>query len=150
MKWLSKDMDMYIGAKEYVDTVVLPLVPVSFGNDMKQVVSMYEFTMILTTQLEKQFKGRMVLLPHYTYINPSYDDELKQLKKWEEELLEEGFKHIFYMTADDKWEEWKKSLNGHLICFPSIPLNDMEEKYKQSIIEDQMKELITIFMQKWK
>lgn len=149
MKWISKDIEMYLGAKEYVDTAVVPLVPISFGDDMKQVVPMYEYTTIITAQLEHQFKGRMLLFPCYSYFKKSYDEDLEQLKRWEEELLKEGFKHLFYITSDHGWKEWESSLNGHLICFNTIP-NDMEGNYQQTAVKEQLKQLISTIMLKWK
>ena len=36
MKWIPQDIETYLNAKEYVDTAVIPLFSISFGDDMKQ------------------------------------------------------------------------------------------------------------------
>ena len=43
MKWNVKDVEMYVQAKEYVDTVVVPLIPITFNDQMKQLTSSSEF-----------------------------------------------------------------------------------------------------------
>ena len=59
MKWTAKDLDMYVQAKEYVDTLLIPLVPLSFGERIKKSGSMNEFITILSMEIEKQMKGRI-------------------------------------------------------------------------------------------
>ena len=63
MKWVSQDIEMFLKEKQYVDTAVLPLLPVSFGDDIKQSVAMTEFISLLSVQLERQFRGRLIMLP---------------------------------------------------------------------------------------
>lgn len=150
MKWESKDIDVYLSAKEYVDTAVLPLIPVSFEDDMQQVVNMGEFIASLVPQLEKQFKGRILMLPGLTYLkNTHADKQLEHVNEWGEQLSRTGFKHIFFITSDGAWKPVEDRLNGSLIWIPSIPLESMEEKYKRTILENQVKQLLQIFIQRW-
>lgn len=150
MKWVSKDVDMYLGAKEYVDTVVLPLLPVSFGTDIKQTVSMTEFISLLSNQLERQFKGRLLLLPGLSYLKTSNKDKLlDELKAWEKELKDQEFKHIFFVTSDSDWKLIEQELEGTLIWLPSLPLENLDQNYRHTILEDQVKQLLNLFIQKW-
>lgn len=150
MKWISQDIDMFIREKEYVDTVVLPLLPVSLGDDIKQTVSMTEFISLLSVQLERQFRGRLLMLPGYSYLKSvSEDKHVSDLKSWEEELFDKGFKHVLYITSDSSWKAVEDKLNGGLIWLPSLPLENMDESYKNSILEDQVKQLLNLFVQKW-
>lgn len=150
MKWVSKDMDMYLGAKEYVDTVVLPLLPISFGDDLKQTASMTEFISLLTIPLERQFKGRLMMLPGYTYLKSDSDDSrLQVIKHWETEFKKSGFKHMIYITSDSGWRTIEDKCEGTVIWLPSLPLENMDEKYRNSILEDQIGQLIHLFVKKW-
>ncbi|MDZ5473247.1 YpiF family protein [Bacillus sp. 31A1R] len=150
MKWVSQDIDMYLKSKEYVDTAVLPLLPVSFNDDIKQSVSMTEFITLLSIQLERQFRGRLVMLPGFSYMkSQSMDKLVEDIKGWEEELLKQGFKHVFLVTSDSEWKKSEGELQGELIWLPSIPLEHMDENYKVSILEDQVKQLLNLFVQKW-
>lgn len=150
MKWVAKDLDMYLGAKEYVDTIVLPLLPVSFGTDMKQTASMTEFVTLLSVQLERQFKGRLLMLPGFSYIkNDSEEKLIENVKNWEAEFQNQEFKHIFYITSDSDWKSREDKLSGTVIWLPFIPLEQMDEQYRHSILEDQVKQMLNLFIKKW-
>ncbi|TKC19707.1 YpiF family protein [Robertmurraya kyonggiensis] len=150
MKWVANDIDMYLGAKEYVDTIVLPLFPISFGDDIKQTTSMTEFISLLSIQLERQFKGRILMLPGYTYIKNNPDNVLiDDIKRWEAEFQNQSFNHVFYLTSDSDWRTREESFEGSLIWLPSLPLESMDEKYRNSILEDQVQQLIHLFVKKW-
>ncbi|MFE8702225.1 YpiF family protein [Cytobacillus sp. FJAT-54145] len=150
MKWIPQDIDMFLNAKEYVDTAVIPLLPISFKDDIKQTASMSEFITLLSIQLERQFKGRLLMLPGLTYLKNSSEDKLlENVLEWEKELSENGFKHIFYVTSDSDWKAKEQDLEGALIWLPSIPLEHMEDSYRISILENQVKQLINLFVQKW-
>lgn len=148
MKWVAADIEMYQKAAEYVDTAIVPLMPVSFDDEMKQNASMAEFIGILTVQLEKQFKGRIFLLPGFVYIKGNAGT-LETLQEWEKTLLDKQFKHVFYVTSDISWRQYEKALSGTLLWLPSLPLEHMQEQQKVSIIEDQVKQLLTLFTEKW-
>lgn len=150
MKWISQDIDMYIKSKEYVDTAVLPLFPVSLGDDIKQTAAMSEFISLLSIQLERQFRGRLVMLPGYSYLKSFTEDKLvDDIKLWEKELLAKGFKHVFYLTSDSSWKTIESQFDGGLIWLPSLPLEHMDEQYKNTILDDQVKQLLQLFLQKW-
>lgn len=150
MKWVSEDIDMYLKSKEYVDTIVLPLYPISFGEEMMKSADMTEFISLVAVQLERQFKGRIILLPGFTYIKKeNVDESFNQLLQWEKELLEKDFKHVFYLTSDSDWKLQEESLSGDLIWLPTIPMQSMDQQYRNTILEDQVKQMLKIFIQKW-
>ncbi|WP_210365477.1 YpiF family protein [Bacillus sp. REN3] len=148
MKWIAADIEMYEKAAEYVDTAIIPLFPISFDDDMKGFAGMAEFASLLTTQLEKQFKGRIFLLPGFSYIRDN-PNNLHALQGWENSLLDKQFKYIFHITCDSSWKQHEKDLAGSLIWIPSLPLEHMQEQQKISIVEDQVKQLLGLFTQKW-
>lgn len=148
MKWVAADVEMYQKAAEYVDTAIVPLLPVSFGDDMKQNASMAEFIGILTSQLEKQFRGRIFLLPDFVYIKEN-EGSLNALKDWENTLLDKQFKHTFYVTSDSRWRQQEKELNGNVLWLPSLSLEHMQEQQKVAIVDDQVKQLLSLFTEKW-
>jgi hypothetical protein len=148
MRWVAADVEMYQKAAEYVDTAIVPLLPVSFGDDMKQNASMAEFIGILTTQLEKQFKGRIFLFPDFVYIK-GHESSIKALKEWENTLLDKQFKNVFYVTSDSSWRQQEKELTGNLLWLPSLSLEHMQEQQKVAIVEDQVNQLLSLFTEKW-
>ncbi|KKB37646.1 YpiF family protein [Bacillus thermotolerans] len=150
MNWNGKDVESYKQQKEYIDTAIMPLAPVSFGAEMKEAASQYEFIQLLTMLLEKQFKGRTLLLPPFSYQSKKREeDKIAALNSWSEELREAEFKHIFYFTSDSGWKLVEDKLDGTLIWVPSVPLEHMEPSYKYSLIEEQAKQFINIIAHKW-
>ncbi|MCQ6273889.1 YpiF family protein [Bacillus sp. V3B] len=150
MKWNTEDIDVYIKAKEYVDTIVLPLYPISLDDQIKKTAEMTEFITLLSGQLERQFKGRLMMLPGFTYLKSKSEDELyKDLLEWEKEFFENDFKHVYYITSDSDWKKIENNLEGSLIWLPTIPLQQMDEHYRNTILEDQVKQLFSLFVQRW-
>lgn len=150
MKWVSQDIEMFLKEKQYVDTAVLPLLPVSFGDDIKQSLAMTEFISLLSVQLERQFRGRLIMLPGYAYLKSAGEESLLSgLGEWEAELKAQGFKHIFLLTSDSMWKSLEDRLEGGLIWLPSLPLEHMDENYRNSILDDQVKQMLNLFVQKW-
>jgi len=150
MKWIPADIERFEKSPEYVDTAVVPLLPVSFVEGMKEAAAMTEFTSLLTSQLERQLQGRILLVPGYSYLKNMRLDAVEQLKAWETELLDKQFKHVIYVTSDFDWKQQESELKGTLLWLPSLPLQYMDEKAKQSVLEDQIRQLMNLFIQKWR
>jgi hypothetical protein len=150
MKWIPQEIETYLNAKEYVDTAVIPIYSVSFGDEMKQSAAMAEFITLLTLHLERQFTGRLLLIPPFTYLkNEKCEIVINDLKIWEENIEKSEFKHIFYITSESDWKLHEENLTGSLIWIPSIPLEGMNETQKLSIIDSQVKQLLNLFTRKW-
>ncbi|MGG1675149.1 YpiF family protein [Neobacillus sp. NRS-1170] len=150
MKWIPQEVETYLNAKEYVDTAVVPLYSVSVGGEMKQSAAAAEFITLLTTHLERQFTGRIVLFPPFTYLkNDRTEKVFNELLNWESSIFQSEFKHVFYITSEIDWRESLEKLKGSLIWLPAIPLDQMSDSQKLTIIDSQVKQLLTLFTQKW-
>ncbi|WP_050615419.1 YpiF family protein [Bacillus testis] len=148
MKWTAKDMEMYSNAKEYVDTVILPLVGIDFRR--LQSGSEADYITILAQEIERQFKGRVLLLPAMIY-NAGEESAKKQVQaeEWVRLLTEEGFAHVFLLTGDPFWKKEAKELDEQLITLPAVPLETMDESYKRDIIAEQVKKTLNMIIEKW-
>ncbi|AMM93674.1 YpiF family protein [Peribacillus simplex] len=149
MKWTAKDLDMYIQSKEYVDTVLIPLVPLSFGGQMKQTGSMNEFLTILSLEIEKQMKGRILLLPTFHYLSDEMD-KVERLNRWAKEVKEKDFKHIFFLTSDFEWKKEERELENNLVWIPAIPLESLETEQAREMINQQVLQILDVFTYNWK
>jgi Protein of unknown function (DUF2487) len=150
MNWNVKDIEVFEAEKAYIDTAVIPIVPVDFLKDIRVSAAQFEFVNLLTLHLEKQFKGRMMITPSFTYrMSSPMDGEVSRLTQWAEELSDSGVKHIFYLTSDSQWKKVEGQLGDRLIWVPSIPLENLDEQYKHSIMEDQVKQLLNVIVQNW-
>ncbi|CAK6475521.1 YpiF family protein [Peribacillus castrilensis] len=149
MKWTAKDLDMYMQSKEYVDTVLIPLVPLSFKGQMKQTGSMNEFLTILSLEIEKQMKGRILLLPTFHYLSDEMD-KVERLKRWANEVKENNFEHVFFLTSDFEWKKEERELENNLVWIPAIPLEGLEIDQAREMINQQVLQILDIFSYNWK
>lgn len=148
MRWTPKDIDTFEEAREYIDTVLIPLVPVSLERGMKQSASMYDFINMLTAAIENQFKGRIMLLPSMTYLTShSTDERVELVQAWTAEAG--SFKHICFITSDNEWKACEHELEGSLIWMPSIPLEHLDDNQIRAMINDQARQVFDLFTRKW-
>ncbi|RXJ03963.1 DUF2487 family protein [Anaerobacillus alkaliphilus] len=150
MKWQAKEVDLYLQAREYVDTAIVPLIPISWGNELKSTVQMGEFITLISDELERQFKGRVFQFPPYTYLkSEKVEDRLTRINMLDDHLKEHGFDFIVYLTSDIDWKQIETEMKDTLLWIPSIPLEHMEPKYKQETLSNQIKQMLPIMTNKW-
>lgn len=149
MKWNVKDVEMYQQARAYVDTVLVPLVPIAFDNQMQQMASSSECITMLSMEIEKMFKGRIFLNPIIYYVNDDHQ-KIATLKIWEKEWKRAQFKHIFFLSSDDSWQiEAKDDLDSFLFI-PYITFEHLDKEQVLQVIKEQSQLLIDKFTNKWK
>jgi hypothetical protein len=150
MKWTGNDIDAYLQAKDYVDTAIIPLVPIDWETELKSSVVMGEYITLLSEGLEREYRGRVILFPPYTYLKMEPTElKLKRLKDWETMLQSNGFKHVIHLTSDVEWRSHENEINS-LIWMPAIPVSDMSADHKFSIVSDQIKQMMKIILEEWK
>ncbi|SDH07207.1 Protein of unknown function [Alteribacillus persepolensis] len=151
MKWITNDIASFIQERKYIDTALVPLLPVTFGSGVRQSAAMNEFISIISDELERQFKGRMLLVPPFTYLETEDIHQRKErLLEWAAEMKKEGTAHIIYITADSEWKKAEQSLGDLLVWMPLVPLENMDMEYKRQVVSEQIKQLIPLIMEKWK
>lgn len=148
MKWNARDATVFFNEKEYIDTVCIPLIPIAFEGDGKTAANESEFIDLVTRAIEKQFKGRILLLPPFIYFRSS-EEELSRLFDYWENYIENGyFKHIIFITSNPFWQ---KVINGNykVIWLPSIPLEHLDESTKLRVINNQAEQVIDHIIHHW-
>lgn len=116
---------------------------------MKQTGSMNEFLTILSLELEKQMKGRILLLPTFHYLSDELD-KIKRLKGWANEVKENNFKHVFFLTSDFEWKKEERELENNLVWIPAVPLEGLEIEQAREMINQQVLQILDIFTYNWK
>jgi hypothetical protein len=150
MKWITKDVDTYFQAKEYVDTAIIPLIPIQFKDELKSSVVMGEFITLICEGLERELHGRVFQLPQFSYLKSvEKTTHLPHLKLLEEELFANGFSHIFYLTSDVDWKAVESELSS-LIWMPHLPLEHLKADSKMEILQEQVKQVMKLLMDDWK
>lgn len=146
MHFNGKDMAQFLEQKEYVDTAVLPLLQIDLSPaGIKQSAGASEYLQLLTALLEKQFKGRMLLFPPVSYTKKA--DRRRIAGELSAEMEAAGFKHVFYLTTDAEWRTVEELKN--MLWLPAIPIEDMDKSFKQSVMEDQLRQVLPLFIKEW-
>lgn len=146
MHFTGKDIDQYIQQQQYVDTAVIPLVQLDLApNGLKQSASASDYLQSLTNLLEKQFKGRILLFPPITYSKNG--DRSRLAEEMKAEMANTEFKHVFYVTTDAEWRIFE-DLNN-VLWLPAIPTENMDQSFKLSVMEDQLRQVLPLFIKEW-
>ncbi|HSJ38528.1 MAG TPA: DUF2487 family protein [Planococcus sp. (in: firmicutes)] len=146
MHFIGKDMDQYLNQQEYVDTAVVPLLELNLSpTGLKSSAGASEYLQSLTTLLEKQFKGRILLFPPVSYSSGA--DRMRLSKEISAEMDKAAFKHVFYMTTDAEWRSAEQLKN--VLWLPAIPTEHMDRNFKQSVMEDQLRQVLPLFLKEW-
>lgn len=148
MKWVLSDVDVYKQSKEYIDTAIVPLIPISVDDDFKGTVSKGEFITYVTSELERQLKGRVFLFPAFTYLKNS-ENVIENVIEWKTEIKQE-FKHIVFLTSDVMLKENKsEQLKSNIIWLPTVPFEHMDGGLMKKLLQDQVEQILNILLQSW-
>ena len=146
MNWNATDMNVFLQQKEYIDTVVVPLIKVETTDSrMKASASSSDFLMNLASYIEMQFRGRIMVAPPFAY-SPSMD-LVQYGEMLSKDMSASPFRHVFYLTTDANWTTI--GIEGKVLWLPAIPIESMDDRLKQSILEDQLKQLLPLFTEEW-
>jgi hypothetical protein len=146
MHFIGKDMDQYFAQQEYIDTAVVPLVELNLASGgFKQSAGASEYLQSLTALLEKQFKGRILLFPPVSYASGAQRNRLAG--ELVSELEKTNFKHVFYLTTDAEWRAVEELQN--VLWLPAIPIENMDQSFKKTVMEDQLRQVLPLFLKEW-
>ncbi|MDL4840812.1 YpiF family protein [Aquibacillus rhizosphaerae] len=152
MQWNKDDIKQYIEVTEYVDTLLIPLMPFTMNMDkqVEKIVVQGELIKIFSSELERRFKGRIFLTPSFTYLSESdKGNGVEQLNKWVEEAMDNPFKHVFFLTFDAQWKKFESKMNGNLLWFPSVQSGDLNSEATKSMIKDQISQVMELIRSYW-
>lgn len=153
MKWSKKDIKKYINAKEYIDTILVPLIPfhLSNDNDLEKITFQGELLSIFSNEIEKELAGRVLLTPKYHYLKSARkEDEVERINTWIEDIHKQPFTHLFFITYDSGWKKSEQALNGNLLWLPGIHSGDLHSKEMQAVIRDQVEQVVDLIRSYWK
>ncbi|GGC87373.1 hypothetical protein GCM10007216_17600 [Thalassobacillus devorans] len=151
MKWNQHDISQYVEAKEYIDTLIVPLIPFGAKKDeqMKTQAFQKELLTMFVNEIEKEYKGRIVLLPEYYYLSGKVNEETARLNHWVEEFTELPFEHVFLFTFDVNWRKASKDVDGEVIWLPGLQSGNLQSSEAQSFIKEQVSQIAEMIRSYW-
>ncbi|WP_085523562.1 DUF2487 family protein [Tuberibacillus sp. Marseille-P3662] len=149
MKWQASDMQTFMSDKQYIDTVIIPLVPVEWSETMVNTVREGGYIQTMAMAIEKELKGRIVESPPFTYLKQeSLEERMKRIQMWKDEIKSSGVKYVIFMTSDVDWKQ-KESELGELLWMPAVPLEHMDSRHRADFLEENMGSILKTITDHW-
>lgn len=152
MKWTSNDLQKYLQAKEYIDTVIIPVQGFQLQQEksVEKDAFQREVLSIYSHEIEKELSGRILLTPPYNYIKSEVlDEEVQRLNHWIEHMQAQPFKTIFILTFDNQWKKREKEITGELLWFPSIQTEHIHSEETGKMIRSQVEQVSELIRSYW-
>lgn len=152
MKWNPEDLKQYVQAKEYIDSIIIPLQAFQLSDEaalskdayQKQVLS------IFVNDIEKELSGRVLLTPTYNYFKfANKEEEVIRLNEWITNIKTQPFTNIFLLTFEPTWKKVEKSIDGELIWLPGIGSGDLQDKETITLIRNQVEQISELLRSYW-
>ncbi|MFD1018477.1 DUF2487 family protein [Thalassobacillus hwangdonensis] len=148
---MKQDLEQFQQAKEYIDTLLIPLIPMDPSNEelmIKQAVQ-NELTQLFCREIENECKGRLLLTPLYTYLSGDEEGEAERLNRWISKFKSQPFQHVFLFTMDSKWKKYEKNVDADLIWVPAMGTSDLNSTATQSFVKEQVREITGLIQSYW-
>lgn len=149
MLWNAKNLSGYLKAPDYMDSVIIPLVPLDFGQDMMPAAREWEYIEKISAELERQLTGRLIKSPSFTYLkNDTEETTINHLLKWQQMFVDNGIIQCFFITSDVMWKEKEKLLNT-LIWQPALPMEHLSQEQQGIMIDESVQVIIKQIQLHW-
>ncbi|MGP4041329.1 DUF2487 family protein [Gracilibacillus sp. D59] len=152
MQWKKKDLELFFQSKEYIDTLCVPLVPLDLQTESEatKLADQKTLLQIISDELERNYTGRIMLSPAYTYIrNADYESESTSLNKWTSMLANEHFKHVFLLTYDVNWKKQERLLDSNLIWLTTTSIDDYQSDQAKKWVNEQVLQISELIRSYW-
>lgn len=136
----QKDLKVLKDEIEFIDTAVIPFSAMDMDGKAPAHAGNLELLQIVSVQLEKQFKGRLLITPPMMTVG----EDTSLLYSYADQLKEYGFKKIIVIThlQAEVGELDKIKLN-------EIPLENMSDDMRMEMINDEVKTVMKSVISIW-
>src|SRR5699024_2487391 len=152
MKWTKKDMTQYMEAKEYIDTIVIPLLPFQIAKDKESTkyAPQGQVLLLLTTELERESSGRMMLIPKYSSLTSTDKrEECDRFNAIAQSIQEQPFSRLFVLTFDPGSKKFEQSVQRNRLWIPSVPSEDLYSSATHAMVKDQVSQVSELIRPYW-
>lgn len=152
MRWTMDDLEKYVQAKEYIDTLIIPLQPFHMTDEKSLANDAFASNIlaISTEQMEDELSGRVVLTPPYTYMKTAnMQAEVERLNEWVEQVKSQPFSHVFFVSFDMQWKKVERELEGNLIWLPVGKKMNVQSKEAKAFVQNQVEHISEFIRSFW-
>jgi len=136
MKWSVEELEKYEGAKEYYDTLMIPVMSLQIDQVGLEAAREYKWLDEICNYSERQLTGRVLLLPVCYQLEQGISVPA---------LVNDDFRYRVLITTNQVW--YQTLLDSGVFCYFIERKND-EENLAEIVKEG--KKLTKAIMEQWK
>ncbi|UXV30880.1 MULTISPECIES: DUF2487 family protein [Mammaliicoccus] len=126
---------------EYIDTAIIPVSNIDMNHQLLTSCDQNETVQLVGMLAEKQFKGRLLLTPTFFTSGNQYDHVVSFIQS----LKEYGLNNIIILSSD----QVELSVDHELYKVNTIPMGDLDDDMKRTLIEDEVKQFMKFIIRTW-
>ncbi|MCJ1763604.1 MULTISPECIES: DUF2487 family protein [Mammaliicoccus] len=126
---------------EYIDTAIIPVSNIDMNHQLLTSCDQNETVQLVGMLAEKQFKGRLLLTPTFFTSGNQYDHVISFIQS----LKEYGLNNIIILSSD----QVELSVDHELYKVNTIPMGDLDDDMKRTLIEDEVKQFMKFIIRTW-
>jgi len=143
LRFKPSDVETARRESAYIDTLIIPLIPVGFEEDMLAFSECSEMALAVSAEAERQLSGRAMLAPAFSYVG---DVPVSGIERWKEAAGAGQFRFITLITADLRWKE--TPVEG-LIYVPRLSLDAMSGDQRGQMITNFVGQVLEQLAKRW-
>ncbi|PNZ33901.1 DUF2487 family protein [Mammaliicoccus vitulinus] len=126
---------------EYIDTAIIPVSNIDMNHQLLASCDKNETVQLVGMLAEKQFKGRLLLTPSFFTSGNQYEHVISFIQS----LKEYGLNNIIVLSS----EKIDLDTDIQLYSVNTIPMGDLDDDMKRTLIEDEVKQFMKFIIKSW-
>lgn len=126
---------------EYIDTAIIPVSNIDMNHQLLTSCDQNETVQLVGILAEKQFKGRLLLTPTFFTSGNQYDHVVSFIQS----LKDYGLNNIIILSSD----QVELNDDHELYKVNTIPMGDLDDDMKRTLIEDEVKQFMKFIIRTW-
>ena len=143
MRFDGLDAMKSLTERQYVDTLVVPLVELAFDEDMVRKAEGYEVIQAVALETERQLSGRTMLSPTLSYVDVEAGRSLAE--QVTAQATASGFTHVLFISSDLRF----KGSELPIIFVPPLALKGMSGEQSHTMVQNFATQVITDLSSRW-
>ncbi|KDN57328.1 MULTISPECIES: DUF2487 family protein [Exiguobacterium] len=143
MRFDSIDARKSLTERQYVDTLVVPLVELAFDEEMVRKAEGNEVIQAVALETERQLSGRTMLCPTLSYVDVETGSLLAETVL--ERATASGFSHVLFISSDVRF----KAFDLPIIFVPPLALKGMSGEQSHTMVQNFATQVITELSARW-
>ena len=143
MKFDGIDAMKSLTERQYVDTLVVPLVELAFDEDMVRKAEGNEVIQAVALETERQLSGRTMLSPTLSYVD--VDAGRATAEAVLTKAVSSGFSHVLFISSDLRF----KGSELPIMFVPPLALKGMSGEQSHTMVQNFATQVITELSSRW-